>query len=353
MSSKKLCMVFTIISVWNLTVFACLSAAEPSKTLDPYNFKDGQVMFFDHPDWFKWSTFDLRQDLKEAVKAGKFGLMLYYSTNGCSYCKVFQETTLKDPKTVSRLQRHFDVIGLEMFSDEELTDLQGKTYRIKAFSKASKIVVTPTIVFYDRSGKEAMRLTGYYPKDRFSTALTYLLDGHDKKESLRSFLDRQHNRPGSGDANKMIVDSLFDRAPYYFDRRAAASDRPLLVMFDKGGCASCKRFHDEVLGVTKVRRLISHFEAVQLDLEDRKSLIVTPEGRSMTAAQWADELKLQYIPAIVMFDEAGKERSRIDFEIKDGRTYAELQFVLEKGYEKYWGYQPWRREKRRLESLAK
>lgn len=90
-----------------------------------------------------------------------------------------------------------------------------------------------------------------------------------------------------------------------------------------------------------------------MDLDDRKSLIVTPEGKRLTASQWADEFGLQYIPAIVMFDEPGKERSDIDSEIKDGRTYAALQFVFEQGYQKYWGYQPWRREKRRLESLQK
>ncbi len=48
-------------------------------------FDDSEVKHIDHPEWFIESPFlDLAEDLKKAEADGKKGLMILYTTQGCS-----------------------------------------------------------------------------------------------------------------------------------------------------------------------------------------------------------------------------------------------------------------------------
>ena len=70
-----------------------------------------------HPTWFKPSYLDLDEDLNDALKAGKTGLMVYFGLKRCSYCQAFLENTLSKPDVEKRVRGMFDVVGLDIFSD--------------------------------------------------------------------------------------------------------------------------------------------------------------------------------------------------------------------------------------------
>ncbi len=54
---------------------------------DDYTFDDNpRPSAAELPDWFKQSFLDLREDLKETVKAGKQGIMVYFGQDHCAYC---------------------------------------------------------------------------------------------------------------------------------------------------------------------------------------------------------------------------------------------------------------------------
>lgn len=74
-------------------------------------------------------------DLDEAVAAGKQGVLLFFDTGGCAYCAAFLKHSLSDRHISETLRRHFDVIGLDIFQDDEMTDFSGETLRVKAFAK--------------------------------------------------------------------------------------------------------------------------------------------------------------------------------------------------------------------------
>ena len=77
---------------------------------------------------------------------------------------------------------------------------------------------------------------------------------------------------------------------------------------------------------------MGQFEAIQLDITDKKQRINTPHGEKLSPMQWYKRLNLSYTPAIVFFDEAGQEVLRLDSETLRYRMEGTLQLVLEKEY---------------------
>lgn len=312
---------------------------------DRFN-EDAVAVQIEHPAWFKHSFLDLRGDLAEAKRAGKLGVMLFLSTPRCSYCRAFLDFTFADPGIRRDLTKHFDVIGLQVIGDTEITDEHGKTWTMKQYVAAEKAYVTPTLIFLRHDGKRMLRIVGYYPPEKFRGVLDYLLGGHYEREALGAFLARREPQSAAGSA--IVRDpELFGAPPHTLDRRAAPGERPLLVLLERPGCTSCEQFHRKVLKDPAIRALIKKYEAIQLDVTDAKTMVVIPTGERLSAKQWAERLDLAYAPALVFFDEHGKEVYRLDSELLRGRTESSLQLVLEKGYLDEPQLQRWRNLKGR------
>lgn len=303
---------------------------------------DAVAVDVEHPAWFKHSFLDLRDDLAEARKAGKTGIVLYLSTRRCSYCRAFVDFTLAEPDIRQAMQRHFDVIGLEVISNAEITDVQGKTWTVKDYVAHEKAYVTPALIFIRHDGQQLLRIVGYYPPEKFRGVLAYLLEGHYRREPLGPFLGRREGADKSGGGAITRDPELFGTPPATLDRRAAPAARPLLVLLERPGCADCEEFHRTVLKQPAIRALIRRYDAVQLDMTDAKTMVVTPSGERLTLRQWAERLNVAYAPALVFFDERGQEVFRLDSELRRERTEGSLQLVLEKGYLDEPQLQRWR-----------
>lgn len=307
--------------------------------------EDAVAVRIEFPAWFKHSFLDLRDDLREAKQAGKLGVMLFLSAPQCSYCKAFLDFTFADPAIRQNLTRHFDVIGVEVISDTPITDAHGKSWTMKEFVAAQKAYVTPTLIFLRHDGKPMLRIVGYYPPEKFRGVMDYVVDGHWEREKLGAFLARTEAK---GKPGALIRDpDLFSGPPYSLDRRNTPAKRPLLVLLERPNCPSCEQFHAKVLQLPEIRALFKQFEAIQLDMSDLHTRLVTPDGKRLSPKQWADQLDLAYAPALVFFDERGKEIYRLDSELLRERTEGSLQLVLEKGYLEEAQLQRWRQLKGR------
>lgn len=322
-----------------------IAANEWSK-VNRQGFKEDAVpVTIEFPSWFKRSFLDIREDLREAKQAGKLGVVLFMSTPHCSYCKAFLDFTLSDPGIQRDLKRNFDVVGVEVISNNPITDADGKTWTMKQFAAAQKAYVTPTLIFLRHNGKVMLRIVGYYPPEKFRGVMDYLLKGHYEREPLSAFLARTKM---TGESGPMIRDpELFGSPPHVLDRRSGSSRRPLLVLLERANCDSCAVFHRNVLNSPSIRALIKKYEAVQLDMDDAQSTIVTPSGIRLSPKQWAEQLEVAYAPALVFFDERGQEVYRLDSELLRERTEGSLQLVLEKGYLEEPQLQRWRNLKGR------
>jgi thioredoxin-related protein len=314
--------------------------------LEAGEFNDAQYMHMDFPAWFKESFLNLREDVDEAGEAGKVGLMVLFTTEGCSYCAEFIRRSLGDPGLASLVQAHFDAVGLEIFSDAEMVDPSGNETRVKQFAEDAGAGFAPTLLFYGEGGRLIYRGVGYHSPERFRTLLDFLIGGHHERTSFRDYVGTRTTGAAQGQTRyRLRPDPLFSQPPYALDRSRASAQHPLLVIFEGEGCGDCEALHDEVLALPEVRELLHRFEVVRLDAGDAATPVVTPEGTRTTAAAWYAETGFSRLPAFLFFEENGKEVLRTDAMVLRQRMMNSLQYALERAYEKQWTYQRFARSK--------
>lgn len=316
------------------------------------SFDDAQSQHIEHPDWFQATPFnDLEGVLDEARSAEKKGLMVLFTTEGCSYCERFIRTSLGDPGLAARVQANFATVGLEIFDDREMTTPHGDAMPVKHFAQREGAGFAPTLLFYGEGGKRLVRQVGYQSPERFSRILDYLLDGHAEEESLRDYFRRigEHNTKTDGPAD-LKDDPLFIPPPYALDRSRFAAEQPLLLIFEKAGCQACNVFHSDVLAMPEIRKLLGQFEVVRLDVKDEKTRVVAPDGRRTTAAAWFEQTSFSRLPALLFFDERGTQVLHTDALVGRARMLNSVHFVLQRAYEKDWTYQRFARS-RAIEKL--
>ena len=148
-----------------------------------------------YPDWFKFSLGDLNDDLAEAKKAGKKGIITYFGQKRCAYCEQFFKSSLSDVDIKNYLQKHFDLIAFDIWGIDDITDTDGTTYTERDLSIHYKTNFTPSLVFYNAEGTPVFRLRGFYPPYKFRAALQYVTEEFYKEETFSDyFAPRQPGR---------------------------------------------------------------------------------------------------------------------------------------------------------------
>jgi len=299
------------------------------------------------PDWFKLSFLDLRDDLREARESGKDGLAVYFGQKYCAYCRQLLEKDLVKEDIRKYMQAHFDVIGIDIHGQNSVTDLSGVTRDENRYASRERTNFTPSFIFYDRDGEEALRLRGYYPPYRFRAALEYVADGHYRREGFREYLARA-DVPLVFEPGDLSPETFFMPGPYMLDRSRIPGERPLLVVFEQGNCHACDVLHTGPLQDTEIRRRIGQLEVVQLSYWD-DTPVVTPAGERTTARKWAEEMRLFYTPTLIFFDSGGSEIIRVDSVVQFYRLKNVLDYILEGGYREYATFQRWRESRAPLQ----
>ena len=294
----------------------------------------------EHPGWFKQSFLDLQEDLKEALAADKMGIIVYFGQRRCAYCKLLMTVNFGQHDISTYTQRNFDVIPIDIWGVDEVVDMNGVTLTEREFALREKTNFTPSLIFYDRTGAEALRLRGYYPPYKFRAALEYVADGHFRKESFVDFLERGSDalafEPG-----ELNDETFFSPPPFALDRRRFPAERPLAVFFEQGDCHACNVLHSQPLGEAAISDLFRQFENVQLDI-NADTPVITPDGEMTSARKWARKLGLFYTPSILFFDQHGKEIIRVDSVVQFYRLRNVLLYVAGGGYMYQSNYQLWR-----------
>nr|WP_232424132.1 thioredoxin fold domain-containing protein [Imhoffiella purpurea] len=312
-------------------------------TGDAYSFDDfPREEPLVYPDWFKRSFLDIRTDLEEALAAGKRGLMVYFGQQRCPYCQRLMRVNFGLSDIVEYTRRHFDVVPIDIHGIEEVATLDGDLVSEQEWALREETDFTPSILFYDAEGREALHLRGYYPPYQFRAALEYVADGHYRRESFRDYLARGENRMVF-DSEDLNEESFFAPPPHNLDRRVRA-ERPLVVFFEQGDCHPCDVLHGQALREPAVRRHFGDLDAVQLDIRSETPLI-TPGGRRTTARDWAADLGLFYAPALLFFDEAGREFLLLDSVAGFYRLRQVMRYVAAKAYRDR-SYGAWRASRR-------
>jgi thioredoxin-related protein len=303
----------------------------------------------EYPEWFvdgPFLDFDLAEVNEEALAKGKKGTMVLFTTRGCSYCEQFIRRSLGDPKIAKLVQEKFDSIGMEIFDDAEMVGPAGETMAVKHFAKKEGAGFAPTLLFYDENGKRVLRQIGYQAPQRFLHLMDYVADDHYQSQSLRDFLaTKLPKEPAKNTYTSLKADALFDEPPYALDRSRFAASDPLLVLFEKPGCTECESFHQDVMTLKDVRGTLKQFQVVRLNSMDNKTRVLAPDGKQITPSQWYQQAEFTQLPALLFFNEAGKQVLKTDAFVRHHRVMNTPNYVLEKAYKKGWTYQQFARSK--------
>jgi thioredoxin-related protein len=317
------------------------AAGEDAASAASLEFDDAPLAEpLEHPAWFKESFLDLPHDLAEAVAAGKRGIVVYFGQRRCPYCKMMLQQNFGQGDIETYTRRHFDVVPIDIWGLQEVTDLEGQVLTERDYSVREGTNFTPSLLFYDARGKLALRLRGYYPPYTLRAALEYVADGHYDREPFNAYLARGDSTL-SFEPGDLIEEPFFIPPPHNLDRTRTRGERPLLVFFERGECHACDVLHTQPVQERAIRDLFYRFDAVQLDMR-ADTPVITPDGRRTTARQWADELGLFYAPSLLFFDEGGREIMRVDSVVRFFRLRNVLNYVLSKGYLDEPDYQRWR-----------
>lgn len=294
-----------------------------------------------HPEWFKFSFLNLREDLEEALAEGKEGIIVYFGQELCPYCKLLMDVNFGKKDIASYTREHFDVIAIDAWGDRAVVDMDGIELTEKEFADREKTNFTPSLIFYDAQGKQALRLRGYHQPYNFQAALEYVADGHYTNESFPHYLARAEliMPPEEGALNEQ---PFFIQPPYALDRSRIPAQQPLAVFFEQGECHACDVLHGGPLENLVIRGQLEYVESVQLDMWG-KTPVITPDGRRTTSREWAEELGIFYTPTIVFFDTHGKEIMRVDSVMHFYRMRLVLDYILSGAYDRGLNLQQWRR----------
>jgi thioredoxin-related protein len=317
-----------------LQLFATLLflLSHPSVALE---MEPGDELFFDdaplenaarYPAWFRLSFLNLEEDLREAAAFKKRGLIVYFGQEYCPYCKALLEGNFGRSDIARYTRTYFDVVAIDIQGHKTVTDLQGREMSEQAYAAREKVNFTPTLIFYDVEGREALRLQGYYPPYKFRAALEFVADGYYREESFRDYLQRA-NPPLAFDLEGLNQEEFFQSPPYALNRSRLQADMPLVVFFEQGDCHACDVLHTAPLQNEKIRQLLGRFESVQLDIGS-DTPVITPTGVRTTSRQWADTLDLFYTPTLMFFDRQGNEIVRVDSVVGFYRLRKVLEYVL-------------------------
>ena len=311
-------------------------------------FDDAEIKHIEYPDWFSDDPFsDLAEQVEKARSEGKKGLMVLFTTEGCSYCYLFVSRSLGDQELASRVQRDFEAVGLEIFDDREMTTPDGQAMPIKAFADREGAEFAPTLLYFGLDGRRVLKLVGYQSPERFGTILDYVSGGHFSSQTLREYIARTATEAPKTAASRegLRDDPLFVRPPYNLERRTTPASRPLLVIFEKADCAECDTFHSRVLADKEVRETLGRFDVVRLDAADDSTRVVDPQGHTVTPASWYAALGFSRVPALMFFEESGMGILETDALVLEQRMMNSLNYVLERAYEQGWTYQRFARSK--------
>lgn len=295
----------------------------------------------EHPDWFKQSFLDLRDDMAEALAGGKKGLILYFGQQRCAYCKRLMEVNLKRPDVASYTRQHFDVVPIDIWGIDEVTDLKGERLSERDLAIRENANFTPALIFYDAEGRQALMLRGYYPPYPFRAALEYVADGHYRNESFAAYLERGSTSLAYGSA-ELNEENFFSPPPHNLDRSRVPGERPLVVFFEQGECHACDVLHSQPLLEPGIEQQFEAFDNVQLNLWSERPLI-TPSGQRTTVREWARTLGIFYTPSLLFFDETGREVLRVDSVVHFFRLNHVLRYVSSRAYLQQPNFINWRR----------
>ena len=111
-------------------------------------------------------------NLKNILRSNK-PLLLLFEQKRCSDCDELHNDVFSRKETIQQIKR-FNVVRLDMWSNEKLVDTEGNKVSAKMIAKRLKINHSPSFVFFDKKGKDVFRIDAYLRSFHTQSVLDYI-----------------------------------------------------------------------------------------------------------------------------------------------------------------------------------
>jgi thioredoxin-related protein len=110
--------------------------------------------------FFSLNTGDLRAELADARKAGKKALLIMFEQEGCPGCIYMKQNVLNRVDVQNFYRARFVSFSVNIFNAIPIKNFAGRDHTEKSYAQSVGIKGTPTLLFYDLDGEEAVRIVG-------------------------------------------------------------------------------------------------------------------------------------------------------------------------------------------------
>ena len=152
----------------------------------------------DPREYFFTQTFgDLPEEMQLAREEGKLGMLLFFESENCSYCRFMLNKVLSDSGVQDWFRERFVNIAVDIHGDVELKDFDGITLPSKVFSDHRRIFLTPVLLFLDLDGLEIYRHLGMVKTPEEFMLLGEYIEGKHYFDTEYEVFAEQHGQEKS------------------------------------------------------------------------------------------------------------------------------------------------------------
>jgi thioredoxin-related protein len=275
------------------------------------------------PGWFKLSFLDIKDDVRAAKKANHH-ILLFFHLDECPYCARVLDENFRRGKSKTFMQKHFDAIAINVRGSSNVSWIDDSSMSERQLTSKIGVYATPTLVFLDGSGKVVLRMNGYRTPQDFHYVLQYVHKREYKRQDFLSYLKKQQKKP---------VYRFTSHPQLVSVKNLKHINKPVAVLFENSDCTGCAEFHRKVLNHPAVLKQLKKFVFVRYNSYSSNPIFDT-NGKRTTPRQWVKQLKLNHIPAMILFHK-GEEIIRIDGRVYHYHMSERLRYVSHGLYEKY------------------
>ena len=145
---------------------------------------------------------DLPEEMQLAREDGKLGMLLFFESENCSYCRAMLERVLSDSHVQDWYRERFVNIAVDIHGDVEFRDFDGIALPSKVFAEHRRIYLTPVVSFLNLDGQEIYRHLGMVKTPEEFMVLGEYIEGEHYFDTEYEVFAEQH---GQGKRDKIFV----------------------------------------------------------------------------------------------------------------------------------------------------
>ena len=138
----------------------------------------------------QYNFLPLTQALKQAVVKNK-PMFLYFGRFGCSICLKMHKEVFSDLVLRQKMSEQFVLAYVDIESGNRIRLASGERTTEMQFSSRSRILGTPTFIYFSRNLKPLFKKSGFQTISQMRKYSDFVSQGHYKTTPLKQYLSEE------------------------------------------------------------------------------------------------------------------------------------------------------------------